>query len=431
MALLNILIDDMAAKFGLGGKAAGLVSALLEHIGETGRGGMAAFLERFRSAGLGNAVDSWLSSGENTALEPEQLRQALGEGSLSAIAAKAGVPEDAASRALAWAMPNFVSVLTPGGAIPSMGDILGKVGALPGAAVAESAGSVARYWPILLAFLLTAAVYWFSDKPMPAPAPVAEAPKPALPAKLNYSFNDGIARLTGVVPTEAIRQSLLDKLKQLYGDKVQVEISVDPAVSAPAWIDKILGYFDKLNISGAELSLEGSKLRYTGPGADALKAWFGTGFDYEILAPLAERAGDIAREATEKSIAALNSLQKGFTPEQLVSALNLSIINFASGKSIIPAESMKLIDEAAEAFRQAPAGTVVEVGGHTDTRGNPAANAALSMARATAVRNALVAKGVAAAMLQVKGYGGTQPKAGNDTEEGRFQNRRIEYKQLP
>jgi outer membrane protein OmpA-like peptidoglycan-associated protein len=52
---------------------------------------------------------------------------------------------------------------------------------------------------------------------------------------------------------------------------------------------------------------------------------------------------------------------------------------------------------------------------------------ALSQQRADAVRDALVSSGVPAAMLTTRGYGDTKPRAQNDTEYGRFQNRRIEY----
>ena len=61
----------------------------------------------------------------------------------------------------------------------------------------------------------------------------------------------------------------------------------------------------------------------------------------------------------------------------------------------------------------------LEVAGHTDNVGDPAANRTLSMARATSVRDRLVSQGVAASRFVVNGYGDTKPLDTNDTEEGK------------
>jgi outer membrane protein OmpA-like peptidoglycan-associated protein/uncharacterized protein YidB (DUF937 family) len=108
-------------------------------------------------------------------------------------------------------------------------------------------------------------------------------------------------------------------------------------------------------------------------------------------------------------------------------AIDLTVITFGTGSSRIPAESMSAIRSSAQALKGMPAGWKVEIGGHTDNKGNSKSNVALSQARADAVRNALVESGAPASMLTTKGYGDTQPRATNDTEDGRSQNRRIEY----
>jgi outer membrane protein OmpA-like peptidoglycan-associated protein len=71
--------------------------------------------------------------------------------------------------------------------------------------------------------------------------------------------------------------------------------------------------------------------------------------------------------------------------------------------------------------------TDIEVQGHTDSRGSLAYNQALSERRATAVSNYLISKNVAAGRLTIIGYGETLPKYLNDTEDGRAQNRRVEF----
>lgn len=72
----------------------------------------------------------------------------------------------------------------------------------------------------------------------------------------------------------------------------------------------------------------------------------------------------------------------------------------------------------------------VEISGHTDNSGSAAYNVALSEKRAQAVNNYLIEAGIAPGRLVTKGYGSSQPIASNDTEAGRQQNRRIEFKVL-
>ncbi len=72
----------------------------------------------------------------------------------------------------------------------------------------------------------------------------------------------------------------------------------------------------------------------------------------------------------------------------------------------------------------------IEIGGHTDTAGSESYNLSLSEKRAIAVKNYLLEHGIAAKQVEAKGYGSAHPVATNDTEEGRGQNRRIEFKIL-
>jgi len=72
----------------------------------------------------------------------------------------------------------------------------------------------------------------------------------------------------------------------------------------------------------------------------------------------------------------------------------------------------------------------IELSGHTDNVGNSKANQILSDNRAKAVYNYLIEKGITTERLSTKGYGDTQPIASNDTEEGRAENRRTEFKVL-
>lgn len=127
---------------------------------------------------------------------------------------------------------------------------------------------------------------------------------------------------------------------------------------------------------------------------------------------------------------ALDKLGDNFTVDELLRAMNLYIINFASGKYDIPPANQKFLEKSAGYMKKLPPNVVIEVGGHTDNRGQPADNQKLSENRANAVKDALIKFGVRADILQMKGYGATKPKSSNDTDDGKFQNRRIEYTAL-
>jgi OOP family OmpA-OmpF porin len=69
----------------------------------------------------------------------------------------------------------------------------------------------------------------------------------------------------------------------------------------------------------------------------------------------------------------------------------------------------------------------VEIAGHTDGDGEDGFNQALSEKRAQAVTDYLVKAGLPADRFTATGYGSTQPVASNGTDEGKAQNRRIEF----
>ena len=75
--------------------------------------------------------------------------------------------------------------------------------------------------------------------------------------------------------------------------------------------------------------------------------------------------------------------------------------------------------------------TYIDVLGHTDSTGSDAYNQTLSVHRAQAVANVLSANGVQPARMATQGYGESQPRASNTTEEGRAANRRVEIRLVP
>jgi outer membrane protein OmpA-like peptidoglycan-associated protein/uncharacterized protein YidB (DUF937 family) len=142
----------------------------------------------------------------------------------------------------------------------------------------------------------------------------------------------------------------------------------------------------------------------------------------------AQNAATATRNAATDAMSSLRGLVPGkYTADELVRALNAMTIHFDTGSANISSDSLDILGVAANALKSSPAGTRVEIGGHTDNTGDPAANMKLSEDRANAVRTKLVNLGVPADLLTAKGYGDTKPVADNSTEDGRAKNRRMEF----
>lgn len=142
------------------------------------------------------------------------------------------------------------------------------------------------------------------------------------------------------------------------------------------------------------------------------------------------KKGDFAK-ASKCANDALDRLKDPVSVDDLLKAMNLYIINFPSGKfDIVKPEDKAFLQKAAGYIQKLPPNVVIEVGGHTDNVGSKPSNQILSENRAKSVKSALVALGVKDSILQMKGYGDAKPKSSNDTDDGKFQNRRIEYSAL-
>ena len=98
--------------------------------GAGGLGGLGGLLQQFQGAGFGRQVDSWVGTGENVPLSPEQVIDVLGQDRVAQMAAQAGVSSEQASTGLAALLPEFVNQLTPAGSVPGeaeVGDALGDL----------------------------------------------------------------------------------------------------------------------------------------------------------------------------------------------------------------------------------------------------------------------------------------------------------------
>jgi len=110
-------------------------------------------------------------------------------------------------------------------------------------------------------------------------------------------------------------------------------------------------------------------------------------------------------------------------------AIKLEGVNFLYNSHELTDEARGILDRVAGAISQHP-DLRLEVAGHTDATGDPSYNQWLSMQRAEAVMNYLVAQGVNPGHIGAAGYGGQRPVADNTTSEGLRKNRRVELRRL-
>ena len=103
---------------------------------------------------------------------------------------------------------------------------------------------------------------------------------------------------------------------------------------------------------------------------------------------------------------------------------NFDRLLFDTGQDTLQPSSQEQLNNIAAILKAYP-NVHVKIGGYTDNTGDPAANMALSTARAKNVMDALVAQGVDASRLESQGYGDQYPVGDNSTDEGRQANRRI------
>lgn len=100
-------------------------------------------------------------------------------------------------------------------------------------------------------------------------------------------------------------------------------------------------------------------------------------------------------------------------------------VRFASNSAALSPEAISELNPAVYGLLEHPQ-FGVQISGHTDDVGSAAYNQALSQRRAAAVRQYLIASGVAAAAIEAVGYGEDRPRESNDSEWGRSRNRRVE-----
>ncbi|ULA62674.1 MAG: hypothetical protein LZF86_50054 [Nitrospira sp.] len=122
MSLMDQLGQAVGGMLGGNSNQNPLLQAVTSLLGQNSSvGGLAGLVQAFQKNGLGEIVNSWVSTGKNLPVTPQQIQQGLGSDLLKQLAAKAGISTEAAGAQLAGLLPDLVDKLTPTGKIEAGG----------------------------------------------------------------------------------------------------------------------------------------------------------------------------------------------------------------------------------------------------------------------------------------------------------------------
>lgn len=103
-------------------------------------------------------------------------------------------------------------------------------------------------------------------------------------------------------------------------------------------------------------------------------------------------------------------------------------IQFETDSAILKEQSKLVLNEVVRVLKDNPHITLIEIGGHTDNTGQKDNNLLLSQSRAESVKIYIASQGIDANRMRAMGYGDRVPVQPNDTDGGRLQNRRVEFR---
>jgi len=244
------------------------------------------------------------------------------------------------------------------------------------------------------------------------------------PPYVFQAYKDPVAvtvTLSGYVPDSNVHAAIVQAAtRKFFSEKVvdNLKESIGAPSGFAAAAVPALGALSRLStgtlvVSDREVKLSGDAF-YDGAAAQ-LRAGLGKDFP---------RTFQYKADVTVKPAAA--PVDATVCQQLFSDLLGKGRIRFESGRANIESDSAGLLDRLIETALRCPT-SAIEIAGHTDSAGEDAANQALSEKRAQAVVDYLVKAGLPAARFTAVGYGSTQPVADNESDEGKAQNRRIEF----
>lgn len=128
-------VFDGILRTALGGDASpqqeqSLVEGVIDLINRPEVGGIAGLQQSFQRNGLGSVISSWIGTGANQPISPNQLENTLGRGSVDELARKTGVSSSLIPSVMAALLPTLIDKLTADGNIPSQPQLREREGSL-------------------------------------------------------------------------------------------------------------------------------------------------------------------------------------------------------------------------------------------------------------------------------------------------------------
>jgi OOP family OmpA-OmpF porin len=233
------------------------------------------------------------------------------------------------------------------------------------------------------------------------------------PPTFSASGSDESVILRGTMPNQEAIDGVVAAAERLHGNAEIINILQTGEVAGPMWIESIGGLLDVVTrLNPWTIDIAGGSVSITG-----------LGLDQDLVAAVDVLTDEVV--AGRLSIVTDVEVDPAAVATQLTNLLEGNA-TFETNGTELSSDGIALLDSAI-AILEANGSTVLIVEVHTDNEGNSELNKDLSQRRAEAVVAYLVAGGIDPGRLSAVGYGEEQPIADNSTEEGRAQNRRIEF----
>jgi uncharacterized protein YidB (DUF937 family)/outer membrane protein OmpA-like peptidoglycan-associated protein len=376
--MFETIIREAASRFGLGDKAGPLVQMLLAYLTNKDTGGLAGFMSKLSSAGLGNITQSWLGGGANAQpVNAAQLESMLGGqgGLLGSISSKLGIGGSTATSALGFILPAIIGKLTPGGSVPTslpadvMGAISGGKDWISGGAAAVAG---------------TAAAGVAASKVAGSTMAGAAGQLAGAGGAAAQSAGGGLMKWLPWIAAAIAGLFMLSYCNKGGGDAAkQAADAAKSATTATAGAAKSAADTAKAAADAAKASADAAAKAT----ADAAKA------AADAVAKTTADAAKAAADAAAAQTAGAGSAAGARVVAAMVDGMPALKVYFDSGKVAVASEfgdkSKAVMD-----FLKSNASAKAVVSGFNDPTGNAAANAELSKGRAKNVAAAIKAAGM-------------------------------------